>query len=68
VALLHVVKTMSYVNYEDCVAKKKNGEECRIGNGGPGIQHLFNQNLLFSPFFNKRQNLAWKLASKIALT
>jgi hypothetical protein len=33
VALLksaNVVKIVSYVNYEDCVARNANGEECRI--------------------------------------
>jgi hypothetical protein len=36
--LTNVVKIVSYVNYEDCVAKEKNGEECRIGN--PGYLHV----------------------------
>jgi hypothetical protein len=27
---VNVVKTVSYVNYEDCVARDANGEECRI--------------------------------------
>jgi hypothetical protein len=28
--LVNVVKVVSYVNYEDCVARNANGEECRI--------------------------------------